>query len=685
MTRRPLVATLLLALSSCAQTEEPQETGGRSRAWFVTRELAFSPTDDAYVLQGSPNSNFGSATTLRVDGSPPERTLMKFDVTGIGDDRVTRARLRLFNTNSSNRGGDFSRLANTSWSESGVTWNNAPSAVGPPFAFLGRVSSSNFYEVDVTSQVTSDGIIGFGITSTSSDGADYRSKEGPSGFGPMLIVEVESVDVPPDPTPTATPSPTPVVSTSSFGFAAAGDHGANSRTDMSLQALDASPIDFYLALGDLDYDETPSDEAWCDYVKSRMPLHGPSFPFELVTGNHEEQGGPDGYILNFVECLPDRLGSTLSPTNQYGAEYYFDYPAGAPLARVIMIAADLEVEDVSYDYFAGNARYEWLSGVIDSARQAGIPWVIVGMHKVCITAGNKGCSIGSALMNLLVAKRVDLVLQAHDHNYQRSRQLAHDPATCPAVPVGSFDGDCVVPTATDNTYSKGAGALFLISGSFGRPHDDVSTSDSEAPYFVTMDDTTWGFARYRVSSDRIDAQFVNSIGAFTDSFSIIAGPLPPPVTLRTVSFTPIADAYVRADSPNSNFGTRSTIEVDNGPIKHGLLKFDTSEIDPASIVEARLRVRVTNSSNRGGDLTQTTSTWTETGVTFNNAPPAGTPLGSLGAVSSGNFYEVELRGVSFAMPVVSFKVTSTSSDGTAYESREDSASLRPQLILTVAE
>ena len=92
--------------------------------------------------------------------------------------------------------------------------------------------------------------------------------------------------------PATAQATTPTVPTS-FTFAAAGDHGANATASASLAALDASPASFYLALGDLDYDETTSDAAWCDYIHQHLPTKGPDFPFEVVTGNHEDdiEGG----------------------------------------------------------------------------------------------------------------------------------------------------------------------------------------------------------------------------------------------------------------------------------------------------------------------------------------------------------------------------------------------------------
>jgi hypothetical protein len=314
-----------------------------------------------------------------------------------------------------------------------------------------------------------------------------------------------------------TMSGTAAVQAQTVSFAAAGDLGANTRAAASLSALDGSGVDFFLALGDMDYDETPSDSAWCDYVKQRLPTLGSSFPFQLVSGNHEEQGGPDGYILNHAACLPDRMNST----GIYAAEYFFDYPASSPLVRAIMVAADLRVGNVDYNYTVGSSHYNWLASAIDSARAAGIPWVVVGVHKNCITAGDKPCEIGAQLMNLLVEKKVDLVFQGHDHNYQRSKQLAQGTG-CAAVPAGSYNAACVADDGADGAYGKGAGMLLVVSGTFGRCCYTVNSSDPESGYFSRSNDNTYGFTRIDLTATRLDGRFVNTTGSFTDSFSVSA-------------------------------------------------------------------------------------------------------------------------------------------------------------------
>jgi calcineurin-like phosphoesterase family protein len=302
-----------------------------------------------------------------------------------------------------------------------------------------------------------------------------------------------------------------------FAFGAAGDHGANSATASSLSVLNRSGVKFYLALGDLDYGEVSSPAAWCSFVKSRLPRLGSAFPFQLVSGNHE-----NSVIQRHAACLPDRLGSRLSPTKQYAAEYFFDYPARSPLMRVVMISPNLKINGVKYSYPASSERYRWVASVIDAARTARIRWIVVGMHKNCISAGGHACTIGADLMNLFVAKKVDLVLAGHVHNYQRSKQLALRPA-CGRVPVDSYDADCVVDNGADGIYTKGRGTVFMIIGVFGKGGSRVDGGDAEAGYFARTASGTNGFVKFVVSASRIDAQFNRSTGAtFADAFSIRA-------------------------------------------------------------------------------------------------------------------------------------------------------------------
>jgi hypothetical protein len=164
--------------SSPTSTNTPDSPGSLT--------LVFIPTDDATILSAYPSRNTGAANSLQVDSSPIKHFLLKFAVSGINGQAVLNAKLRLYNTNTSPIGGEFYRVADNNWNEATVTWSNAPAADAQPISSLGSVSPGIWYEIDLTSLITGDGTYSLMVTSSSSNGADYSSKEG--SFAPELVV-----------------------------------------------------------------------------------------------------------------------------------------------------------------------------------------------------------------------------------------------------------------------------------------------------------------------------------------------------------------------------------------------------------------------------------------------------------------------------------------------------------------
>lgn len=346
----------------------------------------------------------------------------------------------------------------------------------------------------------------------------------------------------------------PSAQASSFSFTAVGDLGGTTNTDGVLTGIANAGANFQLTLGDLSYGSYAPETAWCSYVQSKV---GATFPFELVSGNHDMDAQPTGHINNFAACLPDRIGNL---TGTYGKQYYFDYQN---LARIIFISPNLVLDGETYAYTVGSARYDWLVSAIDGARSANLPWVIVAMHKNCITTGVKSCEIGTDLFNLLVAKKVDLVLQGHDHNYQRGKQLAFN-ATCTAIVPNQYDAPCVIDDGTDNAYARGAGMVLAIVGTGGQSIYPSNHLDSEAGYFARIvhpydEVARYGFLQVNVTATQLSAQFVgtSSNSTFTDSFSIGGAPPPTPTpspTPNTTTLIPKGAAWKYLDN-GSDQGT----------------------------------------------------------------------------------------------------------------------------------
>jgi hypothetical protein len=301
-------------------------------------------------------------------------------------------------------------------------------------------------------------------------------------------------------------------------IAVAADIGSDDRARATLDAMAAAQPDLHLALGDLSYAGPGSEQDWCELVRSKVGL---VVPVQIVAGNHEDDTGEDGSIQRFAECLPDRMNSE----GVYGRQYYFDI---GKLARVIMISPDLTIDGEHYFYGGGTPHEQWLVEAIDGARADGVTWVIVAMHKTCISVGEYYCHLYQEGLDLLIEKRVDLVLSGHDHTYQRSKQIAAGRPGCRQVVIDEHDPACVVDDGSDDEYRKGAGPVFVIAGMGGGDLYDVHRDDSEAGYFAAVmgrnEQPRWGFASVTVDEDALELQFSpSSPGEFSDRFTIRRG------------------------------------------------------------------------------------------------------------------------------------------------------------------
>ena len=156
-----------------------------------------NPVQDSHISSSSPTSTSGgSASTIRNRaGSPEYRVYLQFDLSSLSGS-VQQATLRLYVTDGSNDGGSVYAVSNNynsgsgPWTEAGLTYNNAPALGATPLDSLGAVSNGTWVELDVTSGVTTGGLVSFGMSNTSTDSAYFSSKEGSNP--PELVVTTGS-------------------------------------------------------------------------------------------------------------------------------------------------------------------------------------------------------------------------------------------------------------------------------------------------------------------------------------------------------------------------------------------------------------------------------------------------------------------------------------------------------------
>ncbi|NOY62557.1 MAG: DNRLRE domain-containing protein, partial [Gammaproteobacteria bacterium] len=160
--------------------------------------FTFTTSDDAIVLGNRSTTNYGLATILGTDDAPDILSFLKFNVAGL-DGPVSTATLRVF-VNSGTAAFDVAQVADNSWTQTGIVYNNAP-AIGVVINGSGIVIGG-WIEIDVTSAISGDGTFSLALLPSGIGRDLFSSSEG--GNGPELVIETIF-------TPTLTPSNTPII------------------------------------------------------------------------------------------------------------------------------------------------------------------------------------------------------------------------------------------------------------------------------------------------------------------------------------------------------------------------------------------------------------------------------------------------------------------------------------------
>jgi hypothetical protein len=177
-------------------------------------EFSFSPIADAHCKENSPDANAGGNTTLIVReqaGNYGRLAFLKFEISDVADE-ISSATLRL---HSEGLDGLLEAVAvsDTTWEEMAITWSNMP----PMGAVIGSAtaSSGSWFEIDVTSHITSNGTFTIGLETTVGGNNEISSREGANP--PVLDIQTGG----------GTTNATPVMAT--------GIAPVNAGTDVVLQ------------------------------------------------------------------------------------------------------------------------------------------------------------------------------------------------------------------------------------------------------------------------------------------------------------------------------------------------------------------------------------------------------------------------------------------------------------------
>ena len=215
------------------------------------------------------------------------------------------------------------------------------------------------------------------------------------------------------------------------------------------------------------------------------------------------------------------------------------------------------------------------------------------------------------------------------------------------------------PTSgASGTFTGGAATATATTGS-----DGIAT----APQFTA--NATAG--SYQVSA--------STPGVATPvTFALTNAAAAPPGTPTAVV---LADSYVRADTPASNFGSAAILIARTSPEIDSYVKFDVSGLGGAPL-RAVLRLWVQTTGTSTVKVYQVNdSSWSETELTFSNKPAFAGLAATSGATTANTWMELDVTGAVPGNGLVTLGFTSSTTAGKNFSSREDAAHA-PQLVLT---
>ncbi|MCG8606740.1 DNRLRE domain-containing protein [bacterium] len=151
------------------------------------------------------------------------------------------------------------------------------------------------------------------------------------------------------------------------------------------------------------------------------------------------------------------------------------------------------------------------------------------------------------------------------------------------------------------------------------------------------------------------------------------------------TLTAVADAYIRSSKKSSNYGKSKSLTVRETSATYiSYLKFEVAGLpDPVQSAVIRLVSKAT--ADDGGSIYFVPDNgWDEMGINWSNAPdPAGEPLASVGAVSTGEAVELDVSEIVLGNGTYSFCIASTSTKKANYHSKENRDNKAPALLLSL--
>jgi Calcineurin-like phosphoesterase/Purple acid Phosphatase, N-terminal domain len=292
-----------------------------------------------------------------------------------------------------------------------------------------------------------------------------------------------------------------------FRFTAFGDQGVSYDAVGTATLIRTQNPAFHLHAGDISYAEDGGDglitdsydpRVWDSFFNQIEPAAG-AIPWQIAVGNHEMETwySPDGYGGQYARFdFPGELTNSTPP-----AYYSFVY---GNVGIVSLDANDVSDEIPANNGYSAGAQVSWLKSTLTALRaNPKVDFIVAYFHHcaycTCTSHGSEG-GARKYFTPLFDAHEVDLVINGHNHIYERTDPLRGGVVTGAGAPIGST----VHPKTDGTTYITAGGAgkslyAFSVADSYEGSVDNVASIKSyvNEPGGTTANETvTWSRVRY---------------------------------------------------------------------------------------------------------------------------------------------------------------------------------------------
>ncbi|MDT4944455.1 MAG: phosphatidylinositol-3-phosphatase [Pseudonocardiales bacterium] len=176
--------------------------------------------------------------------------------------------------------------------------------------------------------------------------------------------------------------------------------------------------------------------------------------------------------------------------------------------------------------------------------------------------------------------------------------------------------------------------------------------------------------------------------------AVFAGVCVVPVTVLTDStargtttVASVADAYVSARYPDTNFGATAWVTADGSPLRFGYYRFDVTVPAGEVVTSAVFRCWAGSSNGTGAVVTTAANDWSEDTVTWADAPPpdfTNQSVADTGPVTEHTYATADVTAMVPGTGTYTFVMSTASRIAWSCASQENTGGHPPALVITTA-